>query len=332
MRAMVWTHYGSPEGLQLQARAKPTPKDKEVLIRIVATSATAGDGEMRRLQFPLWFRVPLRLYVGWRTPHRITVLGQELAGEIEAVGKDVTRFQAGDQVFATTGLGFGAYAEYISLPEAPKQGVLALKPVNMTYEEAAAMPVGGLEALHFLKKGQIQPGQKVLIHGAGGSIGTAAIQLAKYFGAEVTGVDSTGKLAMLRSIGADQVIDYTHEDFTTSGQTYDAIYDVVGKSPFSRSVRSLTHNGSYLVGNAGLSQMLRGLWTRATSRKNVMCGAAVHKTEDLLFLKALIEGGNLKTVIDRCYPLEQLAEAHRYVDGGHKQGNVVISVAPKNPS
>lgn len=332
MRAIVWTHYGSPDGLQLQARAKPTPKDHEVLIRIVATTATAGDCELRRLQFPLLFRAPLRLYVGLRTPHRITVLGQELAGEIEAVGKDVTRFQAGDQVFATTGLGFGAYAEYIALPEAPKQGVLALKPVTMTYEEAAAIPVGGLEALHFLKKGHIQSGHKVLIHGAGGSIGTMAIQLAKYFGAEVTGVDSTGKLAMLRSIGADQVIDYTHADFTTRGETYDVIYDVVGKSPFARSVRSLTPHGYYLVGNAGLSQMLRGLWTRATSRKNVICGAARQKTEDLLVLKGLIEGGHLKTVIDRCYPLEQLAEAHRYVEGGDKKGNVVITVESKNPS
>ena len=332
MRAIVWTHYGSPDSLQLQARAKPTPKDHEVLIRIVATTATAGDCELRRLQFPFLLRVPLRLYVGLKTPYRITVLGQELAGEIEAVGKNVTRFRVGDQVFATTGLGFGAYAEYIALPEAPKQGALALKPINMTYEEAAAIPVGGLEALYFLKKAQIQSGNKVLIYGAGGSIGTVAIQLARYFGAEVTGVDSTGKLAMLRSIGADQVIDYTQVDFTTRSQTYDVIYDVVGKSPFARSVRSIKPNGSYLVGNAGLSQMLRGLWTRATSRKNIMWGAAVHKTEDLLFLKALIEAGHLKTVIDRCYPLEQVAEAHRYVDEGLKKGNVVITVDPKNPS
>ncbi len=332
MRAMVWTHYGPPDGLQLQVVAKPTPRDHEVQIRIVATTATAGDGELRRLQFPVLFRVPLRLYVGLRTPKRITVLGQELAGEIEAVGKDVTHFQAGDQVFATTGFGFGAYAEYIALPEAPKQGVLALKPVNMTYEEAAAMPVGGLEALYFLKKGHIQSGHKVLIYGAGGSIGTVAIQLAKYFGAEVTGVDSTEKVAMLRSIGADHVIDYTQADFTRSGQTYDVIYDVVGKSPFARSVRSLTPYGYYLVGNAGLSQMLRGLWTRATSKKTVLCGAAIQKTEDLLVLKALIEGGHLKTVIDRCYPLEQVAEAHRYVEGGHKKGNVVITVAPKKQS
>jgi NADPH:quinone reductase-like Zn-dependent oxidoreductase len=205
-------------------------------------------------------------------------------------------------------------------------GVLTTKPANMTYEEAAAVPVGGLEALHFLGKGNIQSGTKVLINGAGGSIGTIAIQLAKYFGAEVTAVDSTGKLDMLHSIGADHVIDYTQKDFTKSGETYDVILDVVGKSPFSQSIRSLSENGFYLLANPGLSHMVRGRWTSMTSSKRVIMGAASHKTADLLFLKELIEAGKLKTVIDRRYPLEQTAEAHRYVETGHKKGNVVITV------
>ena len=257
---------------------------------------------------------------------RDVILGQELAGEIESVGKEVKLFKKGDQVFAATGFGFGAYAEYKCLPEAPKMGVLAKKPVNMTYEEAAAVPTGGLEALHFLRKGNIQNGQKVLIIGAGGSIGTFAVQLARYFGAEVTGVDRPGKLDMLRSLGADHVIDYTKEDFTKSAETYDVIFDVMGKSSFSGSIRSLKQNGRYLLGNPGLSQMVRGRWTSMRSSKKVIMGAAIQKTEDLIFLKELIEAGKIKSVIDRRYPLEQIAEAHRYVDTGQKKGNVVITV------
>jgi NADPH:quinone reductase-like Zn-dependent oxidoreductase len=227
-------------------------------------------------------------------------------------------------VFGLTGFRFGAYAEYTVLPE---DGVLALTPANMTYEEAATVPLGGLEALHFLRQGNIQHGERVLINGAGGSIGTIAIQLAKYYGADVTGVDSSNKLDMLYSIGADHVIDYTKKDFTSSGQTYDVIFDVVGKSSFPRSVRALNQNGRYLLANPGLSQMIRGRWTSIISPKTVVVGAASGTTDDLLFLKELVEAGTIKLVIDKTYPLEQMVDAHRYVETGQKTGNVVITVA-----
>ncbi len=331
MKAIVWTAYGPPEVLQLKEVEKPTPKDNEVLIRIVATTVTAGDCEQRSLKLPIWYRLLLRAYIGLKKPTRITILGMELAGEIELVGNDVKLFKEGDQVFAATGfVGMGACAEYICLPEEPEEGALAIKPANMTYEEATPIPMGGSEALHFIRKGNIQSGQKVLINGAGGTIGTFAVQLAKYFGAEVTGVDSTRKLDMLRSIGADQVIDYTQEDFTKSGETYDFILDVVSKSSFSGSIRSLKENGRYLIANPGPSQMVRGRLTSRTSTKKVIFGAASPKTEDLIFLKELIEAGKIKSVIDRSYPLEQTAEAHRYVEKGGKKGHVVINVEQNN--
>lgn len=327
MKAIVWTEYGPPDVLQLQELAKPIPKEDEVLIRIYATTVTAGDCEQRGLKLPFWHALPMRAYVGLKRPERITILGMELAGEIEAVGQDVKRFRKGDQVFAATGFaGMGACAEYICLPEEPEGGALACKPANMTYEEAAAVPVGGLEALCLLRQGNAQSGQKVLINGAGGTIGTFAVQLAKYFGAEVTAVDSTGKLDTLRTIGADQVIDYTQGDFTQSGETYDFILDVVSKGSFSGSTRSLKPNGRYLIANPGPSQMIRGRWTSKTSSKKVIFGAASHKNEDLIFLKELIEAGKIRSIIDRRYPLEQTAEAHRYVETGHKKGNVVITV------
>jgi NADPH:quinone reductase-like Zn-dependent oxidoreductase len=328
MKAIVWTKYGPPDGLELREIQKPAPKDNEVLIRIVATTVTAGDCEMRSLKLPLMLGYPMRMYVGLRKPERLTILGQELAGEIEAVGKDVTQFKAGDQVYGAPGFGLGCYAEYKCMPEKPGNGVLALKPVNMSYEEAAALPVGGLEALHFLQLGNIQSGQNVLINGAGGSIGTIAVQLARYYGAEVTAVDSTGKLDMLRSLGADHVIDFTQEDFTKSGQTYDVIFDVVGKSSFSGSVRSLKEKGFFLIGNPGLSKMIRGPWTSKTSSKHIITGTSSYKTQDLIFLTELVEAGKIRTVIDRRYPLEQTAEAHRYVETGQKKGNVIITVAP----
>ena len=331
MKAIVWTKYGPPDVLQLKEVEKPTPKDNEVLIRIYAATVTAGDCELRSLKFPLLLQLLMRIGFGFRGPRK-KILGQELAGEIESVGKDVKRFRKGDQVFAHAGFGMGAYAEYKCLPEEPKgmDGLLAIKPVNMTYEEAAAVPTGGLNALHFLRKGNIQSGQKVLINGAGGSIGTFAIQLAKYFGAEVTGVDSTGKLDMLRSIGADQVIDYTQEDFTKRGGIYDVIFDVVGKSSFSGSIRSLKKNGFFLIANPRLSKMVRGLWTSMRSSKKVISGTSSPKTQDLIFLKELVEAGKIKSVIDRRYPLEQTAEAHRYVETGQKKGNVVITLEHNN--
>jgi NADPH:quinone reductase-like Zn-dependent oxidoreductase len=326
MKAMIWTKYGPPEVLQLQEVEKPVPKDNEVLIKIHATTVFAGDTELRSLKIPIYFWIYGRIMFGLRRP-KIKILGQELAGEIEAVGKDVTRFKIGDQVFGATGMGLGTYAEYVCFPE---EGVLTLKPSNMNFEEAAAVPVGGLNALHFLRKGNIQPGQKVLINGAGGSIGTFAVQLAKHFGAEVTVVDNTRKLDMLRSIGADQVIDYTQEDFTQSGQTYDVIFDVVGKASFSGCIRSLNENGVYLQAVVALSRIVRGRWTSWRSNKKVIGGLASYRTEELIFLKELIETGKIKTIIDRRYPLEQMVEAHRYVETGDKTGHVIITVANNN--
>jgi NADPH:quinone reductase-like Zn-dependent oxidoreductase len=332
MKAIIWTKYGPPEVLQLREVEKPTPKDDEVLVKVHATTVFAGDSELRGLKLPLFFSLPLRLYIGFLRPKRIKILGQELAGEIESVGKDVKLFNVGDQIFAQSGFYGGGYAEYVCLPEKPKEmgGVMAIKPANMTYEEAAPVPTGGLESLHFLRKGNVQSGEKVLINGSGGSIGTFGVQLAKHFGAEVTSVDSGGKLDMLRSIGADHVIDYTKEDFTKSGQTYDVIFDVVGKSSFSDSMRSLNQNGRFLIANPRLSHMVRGLLTSKRSSKKVIIGGVSYKTEDLIFLKELIEAGKIRTVIDCRYPLEQTAEAHRYVEKGGKKGNVVITVEHNN--
>jgi NADPH:quinone reductase-like Zn-dependent oxidoreductase len=326
MKAIVWTKYGPPDVLQLREVAKPAPKEDEVLIKIHATTVTAGDCEMRGLKIPLLLQLPLRLYNGLEKPKRVTILGQELAGQIEEVGKNVRMYKKGDQVFATTGLGFGAEAEYICLPETSKMGVLAIKPANMTFEEAAAVPTAGLEALHFLRRANIKSGESVLIIGAGGSIGTFAVQLARYFGAEVTGVDSSGKLEMLRSLGAEHVIDYTCEDYTKSPENYDVIFDVMGKGSFTGCVNLLRENGRYIIGNPGLTQMVRGSWISNRSSKKVLFGAAPQKMEDLVYLKELIEAGKIKSVIDRCYSLVQVPEAHSYVETGQKEGNVGISV------
>ena len=323
MKAIIWTKYGPPDVLQLKEVEKPTPKDNQLLVKVYAATVTAGDCEFRRVDFPILLKILMRMYVGLRKPKRMTILGQELAGEIVSVGKDVSHFKKGDQVFAATGLYLGAYAEYKCLPE---NGVIAIKPANTTYEEAAAVPLGGLESLHFLRRANIQSGEKVLINGAGGSIGTAGIQLAKHFGAEVTGVDSAGKLDMLRSIGADHVIDYSQEDFTKNGETYDVVFDIVGKSHFSRSLGSLKENGRYLLANPKMSHKVRGRFASKGSGKKVISELTDQKAEDLIFLKGLIEEGKFRSVIDRRYPLEQTAEAHRYVETGNKKGNVVITV------
>jgi len=325
MKAIVYEEYGPPEVLQLKEVEKPTPKADEVLIKVYATTVTSGDYKARNLDLSTRIMGLLFGFNFGLTRPKNTILGSELAGEVEAVGKNVKLFNEGDQVFGSTGEGFGAYAEYICLPE---EGELAIKPSNLAYEEAAAIPVGAHTALHFLRdKANIQSGSKVLIYGASGGVGTYAVQLAKYFGAEITGVCSTSNLEMVRSLGADKVIDYTKEEFTESGETYDIIYETVGKSSFSRGINSLKEEGIYLAGNPGMSLMVRMGWTSMRSRKTVVFGPAPGGKEDLLFLKELVESGAIRPVIDRRYPLEQIAEAHRYADKGHKKGHVSITVA-----
>jgi NADPH:quinone reductase-like Zn-dependent oxidoreductase len=327
MKAIICKKWGSPDVLELKDVPKPTPRDNEVLIKIHATTVSAGDCELRGLNLPFSLRLLMRLGFGIRGPRK-KILGQEFAGEIEKVGKDVKRFKKGDKVFALAGFHFGAYAQYNSMLEEQKglSGFAEIMPANMTYEDAACVPVGGLEALHYIKRADIQKGEKILINGAGGSIGTIGIQLAKNSGAEVTAVDSTRKMDMLREIGADHVIDYTKEDYTKSGKTYDVIFDVVGKSPFAGSVRSLNENGRYLIANVRREYKAKGRRTSRKTSKKIIVGGTMIKPEHLTYLKELIEAGKLKTVIDRRFPLEQVPEAHRYVEKGGKKGNVIITV------
>lgn len=319
MKAIVYTKFGPPDVLQLKEVAKPTPKDNEVLIRIHATTVAAEDPGMRRSPGLNGFTKP-----------RKPVLGFYLAGQVEDVGKDVKRFKKGDRVYGNTGMGLlGTYVEYKCMPE---DSPLTGQPANMTYEEAAAIPNGALTALPFLRdKGNIRSGQKVLIHGASGAVGTSAVQVAKAFGADVTAVCSTANVEMVRLLGADHVIDYTREDFTKNGQTYDIIFDTVGKSSFNRCKGSLTERGVYLSTVPSPAIFLQALWTARMGSKKVRIAAtglraASEKTKDLMFTRELVEAGKLVAVIDRCYPLEQIAEAHRYVETGHKKGNVVITL------
>ncbi|HEX8230087.1 MAG TPA: NAD(P)-dependent alcohol dehydrogenase [Chloroflexia bacterium] len=320
MKAIVATKYGSPEVLELREVAKPAPNDNEVLVRVYATTVTAGDSRVRSFTVPPSAWLPARLVLGLTKPKK-TIPGMVLAGEVESVGSEVKRFKKGDQVYAYDITRLSTYAEYARVPE---NSALALKPTTVTYEEAAAIPFGAITALHFLRQGKIQSGQKVLIYGASGSVGTFAVQLAKHFGAEVTGVCSTTNVELVKSLGADHVIDYTKEDFTRSGETYDIIFDTVGKSPLSASLRSLKKEGIYLQAVAGPAQLIQMRWASMRSGKTLIGGTAVPKAEDLIYLNELVEAGKIRPVIDRCYPLEQMVEAHRYVDQGHKKGNVVI--------
>ena len=318
MRAIVYKKYGPPEVLYLEQIKKPEPKDNEVLIRIHATSVNSGDVRMRKAD-----PFAVRFMLGLIRPG-INVLGLVLAGEIEDIGKGVTLFKKGDQVYGTSVKNFGTYAEYKCLSE---DDIIAIKPPNVTYQQAAAIPFGSLTALHFFKKAKLQRGQKVLIYGASGAVGTAAVQIAKYRRAEVTAVCSTSNVAMVKSLGADKVIDYTVEDFSKGGEAYDMVFDAAGKSPFSGSIKSLKKNGYYLrVVHMAMAPVLRGLWISLTSNKKVIGGITSEKAEDVIFLNHLIEAGKLKAVIDKSYPLSQVAEAHRYVEKGHKKGNVVVTV------
>jgi NADPH:quinone reductase-like Zn-dependent oxidoreductase len=323
MKAILHTAYGPPDELQLIEVEKPVPKEDEVLIRIHATTVTSSDCNVRNLTFaPTWSVLPMRMQFGLRKP-KINRLGIDLAGEIEAVGKDVTRFKPGDQVFGRPDPALGAHSEYICVRE---DGVLTTKPANITWEEAACLPLAANTALYFIRDlGKIQAGQKVLINGASGGIGTFAVQLAKYYGAEVTGVCSTTNVEMVESLGADRVIDYTKEDLK-SGETYDVIFDVVGKISFSRCTDSLGKEGLYLAALPTIAIVLQTLWTGMVGGKKVKFGDAVGKAENLVFLGELADAGKLRAVIDRRYPLEQTAEAFRYAETGHKKGNIVITV------
>jgi NADPH:quinone reductase-like Zn-dependent oxidoreductase len=326
MKAIVYTKYGSPDVLQLKEVAKPTPKDNEILIKTHATTVTSGDWRVRSLDVPIGFGLMSRLVFGVFRP-RQPILGTELAGDVESVGKDVSKFKVGDQVFAFSGARMGCYAEYKCMPE---DGTVTLKPPNLSYDEAAALSFGGTTALDFFRRGKLQSGEKVLVNGASGGVGTAAVQLAKHFGADVTGVCSTANVELVKSLGAKHVIDYTKDDFTKDGETYDIIMDTVGTAPFSRSKGSLKEGGRLLQVLGGLPDMLQIPWVAMTSSKKIIAGPAAERLDDLRFLAELAQAGKFRPVIDRRYPFEQIVEAHRYIDTGRKKGNVIITMEHNN--
>jgi NADPH:quinone reductase-like Zn-dependent oxidoreductase len=322
MKAVLYHQYGPPDVLQITEVEKPTPKEHEVLIRTRATTVTAGDWRVRSLEVPRGMRLMARLALGVTAP-RQKILGSELSGEIESVGRNVRRFKPGDEVFAFTNTKLGCHAEYKCLPE---DAAVALKPSNLTFDEAAAISFGGTTALHFVRKGKLERGEQVLVNGASGAVGMAAVQLARHFGAEVTGVCSTANVELVKSLGATRVIDYTREDFTRSGETWDVIIDTAGTAPFSRARSSLAEKGRLLVVLGNFADFLRAPFVNMSGSRKVITGTAGGRAEDLRFLAELAEAGEFRPFIDRRYPLEQIVEAHRYVDSGRKRGNVVITM------
>jgi NADPH:quinone reductase-like Zn-dependent oxidoreductase len=330
MKAIVYTEYGVPEVLQLQEIAKPTPKDNELLIKVHAVSIGIGDIWARnfkaitpgKFSMPGLFWLPARMYFGFSKP-KVNILGAEFSGQVESVGKNVKLFKSGDAVFGYRGQSMGANAEYLCVAE---NSLVASKPANMTYDEAAVTPYGALTALNLLRSVNIQPGQKVLINGASGGIGSAALQLAKYYGAEVTAVCGTPTMEFVKSLGADRVIDYTREDFTKNGQIYDVIFDIMNKSSFAKCKNSLNEDGRYLLASFKMKQVFQMLWTSMFGTKKVICALSGEKIEDLLFIKELVEKGRIKSIIDKRFPLEKTADAHRYVESGDKKGKVVITI------
>lgn len=323
MRAAVYRRYGASDVVQLEDAEKPVPENNEILVRVHATTVCAADWRLRKAD-PF---IIARLMNGLLRPTRINILGMEFAGTIEQMGENATRFSVGDHIFGSTGFKFGAHAEYVCISQDRQMATI---PNNASPEEAAAISFGGISALHFLRSGKIQAGQKALIYGASGSVGTFAVQLAKHFGAHVTGVCSTANLELVKSLGADKVVDYTREDFSAAGRVYDFIYDTVGKSGFWRCMNSLKQGGCYILAGPGLASVLGGVWATITGAGKVIGGVARSEPGDLSFLKELIEAGEIRPVIDRCYPLEEIAEAHRYVEAGHKKGNVVITLEKRD--
>ncbi|MBL8097659.1 MAG: NAD(P)-dependent alcohol dehydrogenase [Anaerolineales bacterium] len=331
MKAVVYTEYGTPDVLKVKEIEKPTPKDNEILIRVYATSVNIGDLWARNFKaispskfsmpFPFW--LPARLYFGVSKPN-VRVLGSEFAGKVESVGKNVKSFKAGDSVFGYRGQSLGANAEYLCVPE---NSLVTHKPANISYEEAATIPYGTLTALSLLRTVNVQKGQKVLINGASGGIGSAALQLAKYYGAEVTAVCSTPRIEFVKSLGADKVIDYTKEDFTKNGETYDLIFDIMNKSSFEKCKDSLTPKGVYLLASFKMRQVFQMMQTAKSDGKKVICALSSEKVEDLVFIKELVEAGKIKAIVDKRYPMERTAEAHQYAESGNKKGSVIVTMA-----